>query len=235
MKYFIVNTKNKLSYQDVLNYSKCINNYHNDNVKLIICPSYPYLTSFLCDNYEIGSQDISLINKTTTSDVSIDILKSIGIKHVICGHSERRALGDNEEIVSLKVEKARNNDLKVILCVGETFDQRKYHETKQVIEKEIADVYNNISDLNDIIIAYEPIWAIGSNLIPTNEEIREVVILIKKIISEYYGKNVKVLYGGSVNLNNIEALNQIKELDGYLVATGALDVNNLLKMIAIIS
>lgn len=220
MKYVIGNQKTYLSYEDAVKFSK-ISNKSTENVKVIVCPSMPYLSLFINNNNEIGSQDVAYQDiKATTGEVTISQLKSMNISYSIVGHSERREYQqESNKLISKKVKLLLDNDMIPILCVGETKEEREAKKDKEVILKELIEVANDqdITKLSKIIIAYEPIWSIGTGLIPTKEEINDTITYIKKVMKDNYQVNVNVLYGGSVNAKNVEELNSIDVVDGYLI------------------
>ena len=128
------------------------------------------------------------------------------------------------------------HNIKPILCIGESIEERKNNTYIEVIKKEIDDAFQNIDKnlLSCVIIAYEPIWSIGTNILPKSEEIDEIVNFIKKYVLEVYKNNIKVLYGGSVNNLNIDTLNKIDILDGYLVGGCSIrkeEFNELIKKV----
>ena len=145
------------------------------------------------------------------------MIRSVGIKHTLIGHSDNRAEGDTEIILKDKVNFALKNKLKVIYCVGENRIQKQKKQTFSVIKRQLIKVLNNKYDKKDIIVAYEPIWSIGSGKIPSRNELFKITIYIKKILSKIFVKSPAVLYGGSVDEKNIKMLKEIPEIDGFLV------------------
>ena len=147
-----------------------------------------------------------------TGSVNTKMLKSVGAKYVIIGHSEVRQKGESNKLINQKVQSAIKSGLKVIFCIGETLQEKKRKSTKKVLTKQIKLGLDKIRNKKSIIIAYEPVWAIGSGLIPKPLELFKTINFIKKKL-----KNNKVLYGGSVNSKNIHQLNSISNIDGYLI------------------
>lgn len=232
MKYYVLNHKNKMTYDEALKFSEAVLDLDLSNSKLIIVPSALYLPLFTGVHYYLGSQDISSFEeKTVTGEITGKQLKSLGVNYVIIGHSERREYC-NETDYSLitKINNAIINDLKVIYCVGETLEERKLNKTFYKLEKQIARVFNKIKSA-EIIIAYEPIWAIGTGLTPDMNQIQEVSSFIKKLVKDYYGKKAIVLYGGSVNETNIESLKAVENVDGFLIGGASVDVQKVAKII----
>jgi len=154
-----------------------------------------------------------------TGSVSATMLKKAGAEYIILGHSENRSEGESDQLIKKKIISALNEKLKVIFCIGETFYEKKRNKTFSVLKKQIKNSLKKNFDMNKIIIAYEPVWSIGSNKIPKANELREIIKFIKndfkKIISTK--KSPKVLYGGSVNAENITIFSKISEIDGFLI------------------
>ena len=218
MKKIVVgNQKAVLEKDSVLNFIKFFEN--NDLVsEVVICPSFVFIPYFEKSKFILGSQDVSIKNGgATTGDVSSKQLKSMNISYSIVGHSERREIfNDLSTVIVEKINRLYEEGITPILCVGENKEEKENNTTKDVIAKELIDVFDNISKDREIIVAYEPIWAIGTGLVPTLDEIDDIVSFIKDFISDKYKKNVKVLYGGSVNSKNIDELNKTVS-DGYLI------------------
>lgn len=231
MKYLVCNLKNKMNLDETKIYANKINAVSKYQAQLIIVPSFPFLPFFKPNNFKLGSQDISSFNDMTlTGEVTASQLASLNVNYVLVGHSERRTLKKETNLDFInKINNAQNNNLKVIYCIGETLEEREENQTFLVLEKQITSVLNNILN-KDIIIAYEPIWAIGSGIIPSIADILKSVQYIKSL-GNLYGVDLKVLYGGSVNLENIQEINNIKELDGFLVGKFSLVADNVIKML----
>lgn len=220
MKLVVGNQKAYLKRDEVLDFIEKTKNY--DCSETIICPSSVYLDLYLDkSNYIVGSQDVSERPLgATTGEISAEQLNSIGVAYSIVGHSERRK--DQHETSPMLVNKINRlfqNDITPILCIGETKEEKENNVTKDVVGKQIMEVFEELDPmkLEKIIIAYEPIWSIGTGLIPTNEEIEDTIAYIKDLIVDKYDKRVAVLYGGSVNKGNIDELNKIDLVDGYLI------------------
>ena len=225
----VLNNKCNFNKQQFIDYITKLDeeiNYEN----IILCPSATNIG--LCDiqNIKIGSQNVSENdNGAYTGEVSAEQLKSFGAKYCIVGHSERRKYQkETNENINKKIIKLLEKDIIPILCIGETLEERNQNLTDKVIKKEITEAMDNIpiDKQKKIIIAYEPIWSIGTGIIPTNEEIDQVLGHIKELIP-----NVKTLYGGSANEKNINQLNKCKEIDGYLLGGLSLNVNLLKEFI----
>lgn len=205
---------------------------------MVVCPSAVSLMqigSILSgSNIDLGAQDVFWEEAGAyTGEVSPQILKDLNCKYVIVGHSERRKyLGETDEMVNKKVEASIDNGLVPILCVGETRSQRHEGQTDNVIFSQLTKALDKIDlvDGEDIVIAYEPVWAIGSGEIVDPEEVERVLKLIKQVLRDIFPltiieNNVRMVYGGSVNTDNIDGFSQVKMLDGYLVGGASLDAD----------
>ena len=201
---------------------------------VIIC--VPYIDLFYSllvaqnTNIKIGAQNMHFAeNGAYTGEVSGKMLKSIGTEYVIIGHSERRQyFAETDETVNKKIKSAFVNNLKPIVCVGETLEQREKGEEKEIVTKQIESDLNGLTEeqLRNTIIAYEPIWAIGTGKTATSEDANEMAKTIRNKIEELYGKNIAmeiiILYGGSVKASNAKELFSMSDIDGGLVGGASL-------------
>lgn len=231
MKYLVCNFKNKLLKDDILKYNKSLVDIET-KVKLVLCPPSIYLDMFDKSGYELGVQDISsFMDKTITGEIEATQVKSMGAKYVIVGHSERRIYRHEINIDFInKINNAVENGLNVIYCIGETLNEKENGRTYEVLEKQISEVLNNV-EIKNIMIAYEPVWAIGTGKVPEADEIKENIKFINDIIMENYEEKLDILYGGSVNDTNIGELCTIKGLNGFLVGGASLDPNKVKGML----
>ena len=231
MKYLVCNFKNKLLKDDILKYNKSLVDIET-KVKLVLCPPSIYLDMFDKSGYELGVQDISsFMDKTITGEIEATQVKSMGAKYVIVGHSERRIYRHEINIDFInKINNAVENGLNVIYCIGETLNEKENGRTYEVLEKQISEVLNNV-EIKNIMIAYEPVWAIGTGKVPEADEIKENIKFINGIIMEKYEEKLDILYGGSVNETNIGELCTIKGLNGFLVGGASLDPNKVKGML----
>jgi triosephosphate isomerase len=142
------------------------------------------------------------------------MLKNVGAKYVILGHSENRQSGETDKLINLKIKSAIKSNLKVIFCIGETLNEKRKKITNKILSKQINSGLKSIKDTSKIIIAYEPVWSIGSGLIPKTDDLLNSISYIK---SKFAKKTPKVLYGGSVNNKNIDELKDINIIDGFLI------------------
>tara|TARA_B100001029_G_C15031959_1_gene437578 strand:+ start:546 stop:1259 length:714 start_codon:yes stop_codon:yes gene_type:complete len=207
-------------------------------IKIIYCPPYTLLEKFnqklKKSKILIGAQNFHQVSDygPFTGSISAKLLKDTGANYVILGHSENRKIGEKNKDINLKIKSALKNNLNVILCIGETLKEKRQKKTNKILSKQINTCLKNIKKLNKILIAYEPIWAIGSGLIPTNKDLQNIVFFIKKKLNKNYTKQkINLLYGGSVNPKNIQILNKITNLDGYLVGGASQKQNYFIDII----
>lgn len=216
-------------------YKDAIKNINCNNINLIFAPSTPYLSMFKNENITLCSQDININNDLyLTGDTSIEALKSLDIKYVIIGHFERRKYyNENHNILLKKIKLALENNLKVIYCIGETKEEYLRKVKHQILERDIARIFNNIPEekFSDIIIAYEPAYLIGNNAPYDIPEIENSIKFIKRLIENYYHHNINIIFGGNVNEKNIKDLINISELDGFILGNSCLNPNNITEII----
>lgn len=231
MKYLVCNFKNKLLKDDILKYNRNLGEKET-KVKLVLCPPSIYLSLFDKNGYDLGVQDISsFMDRTITGEIEANQIKSLGATYVIVGHSERRIYKHEINIDFInKINNALENNLNVIYCVGETLRDKENGSTFEILEKQISEVLNNV-EIKNIMIAYEPVWAIGTGNVPSIKEIKENIEFISDLLYEKYECKLDILYGGSVNDENIGELCSIKGLSGFLVGGASLDVNKVKGMI----
>ena len=204
----------------------------NDLSNCVFCPSAIYIDKFKKNNISVGAQDISFALKGAyTGDLSILQLKELGITYSIIGHSERRDYYMDNRFINTKIQLCLNNDVIPILCVGETLEENENGKTYNVCINEIDKAFIGNVGLEKIILAYEPIWAIGTDTIPTLDFIENNVSQIKKYVKSNYGIDIKVLYGGGINEDNIQQLSRLDVLDGFLVGSSSLKVDFIKKII----
>lgn len=190
-------------------------------------------------NIKIGAQNMHWEEKGAyTGEVSASMLKSIGVEYVIIGHSERRQyFNETDETVNKKIKSALAHGLKPIVCVGETLEQREARETEKIVTNQIAKAFEGISseNLENIIVAYEPIWAIGTGKTATKEDANNTIMQIRKKLAEIYGQNeaegVIIQYGGSVKSSNAKELFEMSDIDGGLVGGASLKAEEFSKIV----
>ena len=179
-------------------------------------------------NIEVGAQNCHEqdVYGAFTGSVNSAMLKSVGAKYVIIGHSENRQAGETDKLINLKIKSALKSGLRVIFCIGETLKAKRKKITKSVLNKQIKAGLKNIKNNKKIIIAYEPVWSIGTGIIPKSDDLFKTISFIKK-----EKKNYKVLYGGSVNPKNINQLKSINNIDGYLIGGASQDPKKFIDII----
>ena len=211
--------------------------------EVILC--VPYIDLFYSlltaqgTDIKIGAQNMYFEDQGAyTGEVSGKMLKSIGTEYVIIGHSERRQyFSETDEIVNKKVKKAIKENLKPILCVGETLEQREAGDTIETITKQIEEGLKGIesTDMKNSIIAYEPIWAIGTGKTATKDEANDAIKHIRNKVEELYGREnseeIIILYGGSVKSTNAKELFEMSDIDGALVGGASLKADEFSKIV----
>ena len=158
-----------------------------------------------------------------TGSVNASMLKKIGAEYIILGHSENRLEGETNQIIKKKIISALNQKLNVIFCIGETYKEKSKGKTFSILRKQIKSSLNKKFIKNKIILAYEPVWSIGTNKIPKKSELQNTIQFIKKDFRKIFktNKSPKVLYGGSVNHQSIGLLSSISEIDGFLIGSAS--------------
>jgi triosephosphate isomerase len=227
MRYFIGNWK-MFGIPKSINILNKINSFHSKDknrkkYRVIITPPYTLIESyskhFKNKKILIGSQNCYQKDQfsSNTAAVSPYMIRSVGAKYTLVGHSDNRSEGDTSKMLKRKVEFALNNNLKVVFCIGEGRSDKKNKKTFKVLKNQIIKVLEKKFYSNNIIVAYEPIWSIGTGKIPNKDELTKTITYIKKVLKNIYKKSPAVLYGGSVDGNNVEMFKQITEIDGFLI------------------
>ena len=210
----ILNNKSNLSKDEFLNYQEELKKIKSP-YEIVLCPTYLNIGLFNIDNISLGSQNVSCNSDGAyTGEISARSLKKIGVSYSLVGHSERRAYQkETNKEINEKIKRLLENDITPVLCVGETKEERENNKVEEVLNKQLSGLLNIRENFREeIIIAYEPVWSIGTGIIPTNDEIEETITYIKDKLP-----NNKVLYGGSANEENIDTIKQISIIDGYLL------------------
>ena len=213
------------------------------SVDIVICPAFTALSDLseiLMDtDIRLGAQDIYWEEKGAfTGEVSSALIKDAGASYVIIGHSERRQFfHETHETVNRKTKAALKNDLIPIVCVGETITQREQGQTQTVLEAQLAGAFSGMSDvdMDRIILAYEPVWAIGTGKVATTIQAQEVHMFIRKWIQDHFSQfiasKVRIQYGGSVKPDNIIDLMREQDIDGALVGGASLEAQSFTNII----
>ena len=221
--YFVANWKMYGNLKSLNTLNKVIKFSKSKEIKkgrLIYCPPYTLISSFLkkFENclIDIGGQNCheSEDYGSHTGFVNSKMLKSSGANYVILGHSENRQKGETDKLINLKIQSAIKAKLKIIFCIGETLTEKNRKKTKSILSKQIKFGLKKIKAKSNIIVAYEPVWSIGTGKIPKTSELEQTVEFIKK---KFKGKSPKILYGGSVNPENIRNFKKITDIDGFLI------------------
>ena len=228
MRYFIGNWK-MFGVPKSIKILKKINSYHSkdknrNKYRAIITPPFTlienYSKYFKNKKILIGAQNCYQKEQfsSNTAAISPYMLKSVGAKYTLVGHSDNRSEGDTDLMLKDKVRYALKKNLKVVFCIGENKREKKNKKTFSVLKRQLTKVLEKKFNKNNIIIAYEPIWSIGTGKIPTVNELKKTAIHIKKVLQRIFKKNSPaVLYGGSVDGNNVEMFKEIREIDGFLI------------------
>jgi len=221
------------------------------NAKVVICPPFVYLSNiqYLKSNIKLGAQDCFWEEKGAfTGEISPLTLKNLGCEYVIIGHSERRKLGETDEMINKKIKAALSAKLKPILCIGETGEERKQGKTFKVLKNQLKNdlkyLISNIYYLKSLIIAYEPVWAIGTGNSCEPREAKKVYLFLRKISHQLInsrasynsegicsGSANKLLYGGSVNSENAASYIQEANFQGLLVGGASLNAQEFIKIV----
>ena len=228
MRYFIGNWKMFGVPKSIGILSKINSYYEKDKnrnkYRVIITPPYTLIESyskhFNKKKILIGSQNCYQKEQfsSNTAAISPYMLKSVGAKYTLIGHSDNRKEGDSDMMLKDKVRYAIKKNLKVVFCIGENKTEKKNKKTLSVLKRQLTKVLEKKFNKNNIIVAYEPIWSIGTGKIPTAIELKKTTIYIKTVLKRIFKKNSPaVLYGGSVDGSNVEMFKDIREIDGFLI------------------
>jgi triosephosphate isomerase (TIM) len=213
------------------------------NCEVIICPPYTSLSeaNSLIKNtiVKLGAQNVyHKDNGAYTGEISPQMLKSVGCEYVIIGHSERRTIfKESNETINKKVKKSLDHGLKVIFCIGETLEEREQNITNDVVKKQVIEGLQDIDEkeISNMIIAYEPVWAIGTGKVATPQQAQEVHNFIRKLIEDKYSsgtaESLTIQYGGSVKPDNAKELLSQPDIDGALVGGACLKADSFIEII----
>ncbi len=197
---------------------------NRNKYKVIITPPYTLIESysklFKKKRISIGSQNCYQKDQysSNTAAISPYMIRKVGGKYTIIGHSDNRREGDTDQILKNKVRFALKNNLKIVFCIGENKNQKQNKKTLSVLRQQLTNVLENKFKKSNIIIAYEPIWSIGTGKIPEEYELTKIAAHIKKVLKNIFKKkSPPLLYGGSVDGNNVKMFTKIREIDGFLI------------------
>jgi len=206
--------------------------------EVVICPPFVYLSGLKkSQNLKLGAQDSFWEEKGAfTGEISALMLKDLGVEYVILGHSEKRAIGESDEMIFLKIKKALEFKLRPIFCIGEKEEERKEGKAFVVLEKQIKSVLYKMpkNSILKIAIAYEPVWAIGTKNPCLPDEALKMSLFIRKVVSQIFdykaARSVRIIYGGSVKADNARDYLAQKEISGVLVGGASLNPAEFLKI-----
>jgi len=244
LKYFVGNWKmfgNLSSIKIIYEISRFCKHFKTNNKpnKIVFCVPNTLInffkTKLKTNLVNIGAQNCHF-NETPgpfTGSINSSMLKDAGAKYIILGHSDNRSDGETDEIIKKKVKSALNQNLNVIFCIGETFKEKKNKKTFLVLKKQIIKGIDKNFDLNKIIIAYEPIWSIGTGKIPKISDLTKTFSFIKITVKKYFktNKEPSILYGGSVNSKNINMFAPLSNLDGFLIGGASQSAKNFIDIL----
>ncbi len=229
---------NKTS-SEARDFAEKINEFNFEKSDVLLAPSFVSLESFrkiLNKKIEVGAQNLSQFEDGAyTGEVSTSMLKDIGVENVIIGHSERREkFFESNEIVNAKVKKALADDFHVILCLGEALEVKVENKEVDFVKDELLKSLEGIENIENITIAYEPIWAIGTGKTCSAEDAEKMCREIRQIINKNYGEiseKIRILYGGSVKPSNAKEILSEENIDGVLVGGASLDPEGFIEII----
>jgi triosephosphate isomerase len=229
-KLIVFNHKLYLKSQDVDNYIESLEKVEYNN--LIVCPDFSEMSKFKKSKLKIGAQNFSYTSlDADTGEMSLSKLSDNGIKNYIIGHSERRKYhGENGDIINRKLKLLSHGKHIAIVCVG---DDKDNLFSEILIKYQLNKMFKNIS-IDNIVIAYEPVYSIGTGKILSKEKIEKRIHSIKHYLSNKKGKEVKVLYGGSVDEHNIRELYNSDIIDGFLIGKASADINKAKKLLEVV-
>ena len=228
--YFIANwkmygsTSTLSSLNELINLSK---QKKYNTAKIIYFPPftliYNFMNKFKKTKISIGGQNCHHIENygSFTGSISPKMLKELGCRYVIIGHSENRTAGETDANINKKILSALNKNLKIVFCIGETLKEKRKKITHTILKNQINKGLKGIKNYKNILIAYEPVWSIGTGVIPKNNELETNVSNIRKILSKKTSVKLPILYGGSVNDKNISNLKNIRGIKGFLVGSAS--------------
>jgi len=213
------------------------------NTEVLICPPALFLelaTDFSVESkLNVGAQNVSNVaSGAHTGEISAAMLNSVECDYCLVGHSERRKYyGETDSMVNTKIKLLQENNIIPVVCIGETLEEREIGITKDVIVNQLEGAFQEIEMDEDIVLAYEPVWAIGTGMTASPQQAQEIHSLIRSWLIEHYGQEISdqisILYGGSVKPENIKELLQQPDIDGGLIGGAALDIEKFKQMIEI--
>lgn len=235
--------KNFAEADDLINsIEETLRQYDTTDVDIIVCPPFPYL-ELVSDvsedaNFFVGAQNVAKFdNGAYTGEISASMLKSMAVDYCIVGHSERRKyFFETNQDIAQKIDLLLKEDITPIICVGESLEEREADKHFEVIRKQVEEgiFHLKAEDMQRCIIAYEPVWAIGTGKTATKEQAQEIHAFIRRLIVEKYNddvaQEVSILYGGSCNPKNASELFSMKDVDGGLIGGASLKAKDFIEI-----
>ncbi len=213
----------------------------NEDVDILICPPftslYPVIQKLKNSPIKVGAQNMHFEGRGAfTGEISPAILKNLGLEYVIIGHSERRQhFGETDQFINKKVKAALEYGLKPILCVGESLEQREAGIEKETVKRQLIKDLDGISEGETLVVAYEPIWAIGTGKTATSGQANEMSAYIREVLADIFSKEsadkMIIQYGGSVKASNAKEIMEQPHIDGALVGGASLKADEFIKII----
>lgn len=228
----IANLKMNFGYDEVKKYISDIKELSNNN-NFIICPSNIYTILFLEEGFNVCMQNVSrYASGSHTGDVSASQISSMNIKYSLVGHAEKRHYcNETNDVINMKIKNALDKNISVILCIGETTEDRQNNKVYEVINKQLEECLKDINNIDNIKLAYEPQCSVDAHYKLPNDEIEKVLRYIDNYIFNRYLKHTELFYGGSVNENNLLELKEIDLIDGFLIGSASLESDKLKRII----
>jgi len=223
--------------------SSIVQTIKNNDVEIILFPPFPFLKTVQDlivskTNFSVGAQNCSeYLSGEYTGEVSASIIKSIGCKYVLIGHSDRKQFSENSHKIRQRIHRALSHNLNVVLCIGESQDNREHNEHFEIIKEQINDMLSEFpaDKTNSLIVAYEPIWAIGSGTSATPDQAQEMHAFIRKQLLNLFpstvSESIPLLYGGSCNVKNSKELFLCPDIDGGLIGSASLRANDFCEIV----
>ena len=224
-KIIAANWKMNNDFDDIPKFVKYLKKNAKGMSNLVVCVPSVMIKEFADASKKIcftGAENCYFEQKGAyTGEISPNMIKSAGASYVLVGHSERRAIfGESNEMLNKKLKAAISSGLKVIFCIGETLEEKSKY--KSVLKKQLVEGFKEFSDFSNVVLAYEPVWAIGTGKVATIQDIEKVHGYIKNLMNETFGVSVPVLYGGSVKPSNSKEILAVDNVDGVLIGGASL-------------
>jgi len=205
------------------------------DVDVVICPPSIFISSLVNSNIILGAQNCFFKEGAFTGEISVSMLEDMNVKFVILGHSERRNMfNETDEEINAKLIRVLQSEITPILCIGENGEERGEGKTFEILSQQLDECLNNIVGIENIVLAYEPVWAIGTGKFAEAEDIKEIKVFIQEFLAKKFSndasKKVKIIYGGSVDSSNIKSYLSEAQMDGVLVGGASLRADEFIKM-----